>query len=82
MRKNDAFVAKIEITRLTKKFIAIFALAERLQFLPPRFKVYHNFAASLQWSCVGIMLEFKAYFILVHGIHDTSLPTIIYHLII
>ena len=30
MRKNGAFVAKIVITHLTKKFIAIFALAERL----------------------------------------------------
>ena len=41
------------------------------------FKVYHNFAASLKWSCVGIILEFEAYFILVHNIHDTSLPTIL-----
>ena len=30
MRKNSAFVAQNVITHLTKKFIAIFALAERL----------------------------------------------------
>ena len=30
MRINDAFVAKIAITRLTKICVAIFALAERL----------------------------------------------------
>ena len=30
MRKNDAFVAKIVITRLTKGFMAIFAPAESL----------------------------------------------------
>ena len=30
MRKNDAFVAKIVNTRLTKIFMAIFALNERL----------------------------------------------------
>jgi len=30
MRKNDAFVAKIVNTRLTKIFMAIFALDERL----------------------------------------------------
>ena len=33
MRKNGAFVAKIAKTRLTKSFVAIFALSERL---PPR----------------------------------------------
>ena len=30
MRKNDAFVAKIVITRLTKGFMAMFAPAESL----------------------------------------------------
>ena len=28
------------------------------------FKVYHNFAASLKWSCVGIILEFDSRLIL------------------
>ena len=43
MRKNDAFVAKIANTRLTKIFKALFALAERLPtFASLCLSVVHN----------------------------------------
>ena len=50
MRKNDAFVAKIVNTRLTKIFMAIFAPNERLP------------SSATLLTCSGLSKQVKYYF--------------------
>ena len=72
-RKNDAFVAKIENTRLTKIFIAIFAPDERL----PSSATLEKRIICFQLPCLEL-LTFKwhnADDVQIHDFRDRSVDT-------